>query len=185
VLNGGSPTVSSLDNAGVAAGLGPGSYLDLAPSIAALPSNVGSTSGAESNVGPLLGNPGQFVAPRGLTYGDIGRNYFRNPVQFNFDMTFTKVFKVAESKSLEFRIETYNTFNHTQFRIYDPANPGNTGNNIATCFGPAGNLTGPDYSAAGGKSATVNVNCLSGNAFLHPVDAHRPRTLQLAAKFLF
>jgi hypothetical protein len=77
-----------------------------------------------------------------------------------------------ENQSLQFRLEVFNIFNHTQFRIYDPTNPGNSGNNVITCY------EGANYSA--GNSA-----CLAGNAFLHPVDAHRPRTMQFGAKFLF
>jgi len=170
VLNGGSSTgaVSSLDNAGVAAGLGPGSY----PDVVANPPSVVATTGSSSTgstQGPLLGNPAQFVAPQGLTYGNAGRNFLNNPSQFNWDISLIKDFKIKESKSLEFRIETYNTFNHTQFRIYDPANPGNTGNNVITCFAQ----TAP-YSACAGSSS-----------FLHPVDAHQPRTMQLGVKFLF
>lgn len=34
-------------------------------------------------------------------------------------------------------------------------------------------------------TSTVTVNCLAGSAFLHPVDAHRPRTLQLGLKISF
>ncbi len=62
---------------------------------------------------------------------------------------------------MEFRAEAFNVFNHTQFRIYDPSHPGNTGNNVINCYGDI--TTG--YSA--GASS-----CLVGNSFLHPVDAH-------------
>ena len=36
--------------------------------------------------GPLKGNPSEFVAPRGLTFGDAGRNFLNNPSRLNFDM---------------------------------------------------------------------------------------------------
>jgi hypothetical protein len=123
-------------------------------------------------IGPLLGNPAQFVAPQGLTYGNAGRNYLNNPAQFNFDISFVKDFKVRESKTLQFRIETYTTFNNTQFRIYDPANSGNTGNNVINCYGGTNNSAGDS-------------SCVASSSFLHPVDGHRPRTIQLAVKFLF
>ncbi len=170
VLNGGSSTglVSSLDNAGVAAGLGPGSYPDVVRN-APMPVTSGSSSSTGTTQGPLLGNPAEFVAPQGLTYGNAGRNFLNNPSQFNWDVSFIKDVKIRESKTLEFRIETYNIFNHTQFRIYDPANPGNTGNNVISCYGD----TAP-YSA-----------CVGSSSFLHPVDAHQPRTIQLGVKFLF
>jgi hypothetical protein len=172
VINGGSSNgISSLDNAGVAAVLGPGSYPDLAS-----PGSIvgkGSFQNYESSAfGPLLGNPGMFVAPQGLTYGDAGRNFLNNPSRLNFDISLTKNVKLKEDRSLQFRLETFNTFNHTQFRIYDPSNPGNTGNNVITCYGG-------ETSSAGQQS------CLTSSSFLHPVDAHRPRTIQLGAKFFF
>ena len=34
---------------------------------------------------------------------------------FNFDLALLKNFKISESKALQFRLETFNTFNHTQF----------------------------------------------------------------------
>jgi len=76
---------------------------------------------------------------------------------------------------LELRAEVFNVFNHTQFEIFDP-NRGNTGSNTISCYG------GPNETAGfvGG-----GVDCLTGNSFLHPVDAHRPRTMQFGAKFFF
>jgi hypothetical protein len=34
---------------------------------------------------------------------------------FNFDLALLKSFRLSESRALEFRVETFNTFNHTQF----------------------------------------------------------------------
>ena len=52
-----------------------------------------------------------------------------------------------------------------------------TAQNTASCYGgPVAN-----YSAAGGDGT----DCLTGSSFLHPVDAHRPRTLQFALKLAF
>jgi hypothetical protein len=69
--------------------------------------------------GPLLFNPCAFAAPRGLTFGDVGRNFLYLPFRSNFDMGLFKSFKIKESKSFEFRWETFNTFNHTQFSAVD------------------------------------------------------------------
>jgi hypothetical protein len=77
---------------------------------------------------------------------------------------------------VEFRIEVFNLFNNTQFRVYDPT-LGNQANNTVNCYGGLGS----GYSAAGGDGT----NCLSGSAFLHPVSAHRPRTGQLGIKWAF
>ncbi len=177
VLNGGSPNgISSADNAGVAAGLGPGSYPDVIRTNAQPLGNPSS-----GTFGPLLGNPMQFIAPQGLTYGNAGRNYLNNPVQFNFDVSLIRDVKVKESRTLEFRIETYNIFNHTQFRIYDPANVGNTGNNVITCYDSFDNSTKPYIPA----NSAGDSSCTGNSSFLHPVDAHRSRTMQLAVKFVF
>lgn len=170
VINGGSPSgISTADNAGVLSVIGPGSYPDLATTFSR-PTNT-----EYANLfGPLLGNPGEFVAPQGLTYGNAGRNFFRNPGRVNFDASILKVFQLREERSLQFRFEVFNVFNHTQFRIYDPTNPGNPGNNVVNCYGDSS--TG--YSAGASE-------CLTSSSFLHPVDAHRPRTVQLGLKYLF
>ena len=184
VIDGGcSCGISSLDNAGVAAVTGPGAYPDLATAteskaaeLAIVQSRSNGTLNGGTTLGPLLGNPGEFVAPQGLTYGTAGRNSLNNPSRLNFDVSLSKTVKLKEDRSLEFRLETFNIFNKTQFRIYDPANPGNVGNNTITCFGGSGS----DYSAAGDG----DTSCLS-NSFLRPIDAHRPRTMQLGVKFFF
>jgi hypothetical protein len=167
VINGGSPTgISTADNAGVLAVIGPGSYPDLVKP--ASPVN----SRASALFGPILGNPGQFVAPTGLTYGDAGRNFLRNPGRLNFDMSVAKSVSFREGRTLQFRFETFNVFNHTQFRVYDPTNPGNPGNNIVNCYGGSNNSAGDS-------------SCVTSSSFLHPVDAHRPRTIQLGVKYIF
>jgi protocatechuate 3,4-dioxygenase beta subunit len=171
INNAGSSGIGVLDNAGVANGVGAGSYPDVVQDAApaALKSNG-------SSFGPLLGNPNEFVAPRGLTFGDAGRNILNNPSRLNFDMSLLKHFAIKEGSEVEFRAEAFNVFNHTQFRIYD-ANFGNTGSNTISCYG------GPNYSA--GAYFPGGTDCLTGNSFLHPVDAHRPRTIQFGLKYTF
>jgi len=171
IINGGSSTgIGPNDNAGVANDIGVGSYADVVGN-----PHANTPAGIIANTfGPLLGNPNAFAAPRGLTFGDAGRNSFNNPARTNFDTAILKTIKLRESRTLEFRFETFNTFNHTQFRIYNP-DRGNV-NNTITCYG------GPGYTAGYVGGGT---NCLAGNAFLHPVDAHRPRTVQLGIKFEF
>jgi hypothetical protein len=167
----GNTGISLTDNAGVSSGLGiAASYPDV---VQGLP-KPGNNS---QSLGPLLGNPSQFVAPRGLTFGNAGRNFMNNPSRLNFDMALLKHFKVRESSEIEFRFEVFNVFNHTQFRIYDPDNPGSTGYNIVGCY------AGPVYSA--GFQAKGGADCVTGASFLHPVDAHRPRTIQVGMKWSF
>jgi Carboxypeptidase regulatory-like domain/TonB-dependent Receptor Plug Domain len=173
VINGGSSTISVLDNAGVANGVGAGSYPDVMRDSRLIPS---TPPGNPRSFGPLLANPNMFVAPRGLTFGDAGRNFLNNPGRLNWDISLLKRFPIREAAAFEFRAEAFNVFNHTQFRIYNP-NLGNTGSNVISCYG------GPNFSA--GFSSATSTDCLTGSSFLHPVDAHRPRTLQLAIKFSF
>ena len=169
IVNGGSSNgVSVLDNAGVFNGVGAGSYPDICPTYS---SGIPAVASSSTGVGPLLRNPGKFCAPRALTFGNAGRNVLRNPSRLNFDMAMEKHFSLWERANLEFRAEAFNVFNHTQFRIYDPI-LGNQANNTASCYG----LT--SYSAG-------DSGCLSNSSFLHPVNAHRPRTIQFGLKLDF
>jgi hypothetical protein len=47
--------------------------------------------------------------------GNVPRRFFYGPGINNFDMTLAKLLRVTESKSLEFRLEAFNVFNHAQF----------------------------------------------------------------------
>jgi len=49
------------------------------------------------------------------TQGDAKRRFFYGPGINNFDIGLHKITKITESKTLEFRFETFNTFNHAQF----------------------------------------------------------------------
>ncbi len=173
VINGGgSDGTGEADNAGVGDGLGIGSFADVIGSVHSVKPVVASSS---ANVGPLLLNPGAFAAPRGLTFGNSGRNSLNNPSRINFNASLLKNFKFAKDRvNVEFRTEGYNIFNHTQFRIYDPSHPGNSGNNVINCYGDEST----QYSAGA-------PGCLVGNSFLHPVDAHDPRILQFGLKASF
>ena len=170
VLNAGSVDgIGVPDNAGIVTVVGPASYPDLSTKPLQTPLGAGNNG---VTFGPLIGVPGQFTAPTGLTFGDAGRNFLHNPHRTNFDISLNKNFSLAEGRSMQFRLETFNTFNHTQFRVYNPSHPGNPGNNVISCYG--------DLNGSAGDPG-----CLSTSAFLHPIDAHRPRTLQLGFKFLF
>jgi Carboxypeptidase regulatory-like domain len=175
VVNNGSPTgVSTLDNAGVANGVGSGSYPDLSGISAHSRLPAGGKNG--KSFGPLILNPIAFIAPQGLTFGNAGRNGLNNPLRVNWDMALMKHFPLRESLSADFRAEAFNLFNHTQFRIYDPL-LGPQAQNEVSCYGGDAAY----YSAAGGDG----VDCLTGSSFLHPVDAHRPRTIQVALRLTF
>jgi hypothetical protein len=49
------------------------------------------------------------------TPGNVPRRFFYGPGSFNSDLALLKTVPLSETRSLEFRLETFNTFNHTQF----------------------------------------------------------------------
>jgi hypothetical protein len=79
----------------------------------------------EINTNPRNGRPefnntsAAFTTEALGQLGNVPRRFFYGPGINNFDMTLTKVLKVTESKSFEFRLEAFNAFNHAQF--YGPA----------------------------------------------------------------
>jgi hypothetical protein len=176
IYNGGVPPIPG-DNAGVANTFATaGSFPDL----------VGDPKSGIPNVsqpgfGPLLYNPAAFAAPRGLTFGNAGRNIVNNPWRTNFDMALLKHIAVTESKYFEFRAEAFNVFNHTEWSwlggdagsAADNANgKGVTGANQIGCYGVGNNSAGDPA-------------CITSTGILRPGSAHLPRILQLALKFIF
>ena len=115
-----------------------------------------ATLGLALLVAAFSGNA--FAQPRGLTFGDSGRNILRNPSRTNFDMALFKRFQIKEALGFEFRAEAYNIFNHTQW----------------------GNIAGDSGSAGGAGN-----NTFGGDGFLYVSSAHNPRILQLGLKFTF
>jgi hypothetical protein len=137
------------DNAGVGNGVGTGSHPDLVGNPHAAPCIT------SNGLGPLLFNPCAFTFPRGLTFGNVGRNTLNRPYRTNFNMGLFKKFPIKEATSVEFRWETYNTFNHTQF------------NHIRRSF----------------SCLATDPTCSSD--FLSATDTHDPRIMQFALKFIF
>lgn len=60
-------------------------------------------------------NTALFSLPGLGTIGNSGRRSFYGPGMQKWDMALLKTTKLTESKSLEFRFEAFNTFNHAQF----------------------------------------------------------------------
>ena len=182
VYNSGNGSIAPSDNAGVGTGasqignlgsLTGGSYPDI----------VGNPKEGVQNTpfagfGPLLFNPAAFVAPRGLTFGDAGRNILDNPWRTNFDMALLKHFAVTESKYFEFRAEAFNVFNHTEFNWL-----GGDGGSASSNAG-AGNTSSTVVCYGGANNSAGDPSCLPGVLF-RPGAAHNARILQLALKFIF
>jgi hypothetical protein len=162
-FNTGSPFTVTFgsDNAGVANGTSnsASAYADIVGD----PNAGGRHTVPGSNVIQIY-NQAAYAAPRGLTFGDSGRNSLRNPSRTNFDMSLFKHFAIKEHVAFEFRAEAFNVFNHTQLG-YINGDGGSGANNSATLNSQTANLG--------------NVN------FLQVTQAHNPRILQLGAKFIF
>ena len=62
------------------------------------------------------------------TYGNMGRNILTGPGRNNWDMALEKNFPLhGEAFKLQFRLETFNTFNHTQYQYANTGCSGSTG----------------------------------------------------------
>ena len=60
-------------------------------------------------------NTSVFTANALGTLGSASRRGFHGPGSFNFDLALLRSFALSEGKALQFRFETFNTFNHAQF----------------------------------------------------------------------
>ncbi len=107
---------------------------------------------------PTVGAGGPGGAIGGDTgFGNIGLGTYLSPGQYNWDMSISKLFHIRESKTLEFRSEFFNTFNHPQFSfnpVDDPAFNAQDSSNLSNF----GNIT---------------------------VSSVNPRLIQFVLKFLF
>jgi trimeric autotransporter adhesin len=68
---------------------------------------------------PRWFNTAAFVAPPAGQYGDARRNSIIGPGTHVFDMAFTKMFPIKESRTLEFRAQATNIFNLPQYASID------------------------------------------------------------------
>jgi hypothetical protein len=77
-----------------------------------------------SATGHFWFNPNSYdcVNVPAFSFGSLSRNVLRGPGINNFDLSLTKKTLIHENKSLEFRAEFFNAFNHAQF-----LNPDNQG----------------------------------------------------------
>jgi len=89
-------------------------------------------------------NPATFCAPPtiegGTDFGNTGVGIVRGPGQANFDFSVTKLTRVAEGHTVQFRAEFFNLFNHSQFAI--PVGAGAGAPNNQTLYSNNANLFG-------------------------------------------
>jgi hypothetical protein len=114
---------------------------------------------------PIPSSNGMAVAgAQGTDIGNVGRNVLRGPSQFNVDFSVIRRFPIGESKSIEFRAEFFNLFNHVNLAIPISnfnAVPTTSISSTGQIFGDAGDF--------GRITATSN----------------NPRLIQVAVKFNF
>ncbi len=79
-------------------------------------------------------------------YGNLGRNAFLGPDFKNLDLSLTKTTKITERISHEFRVETFDLFNHPNF-----ANPGLAAQLNSTTFGVIRATRGPGGDAGSAR----------------------------------
>ena len=92
-------------------------------------------------------NAGLFSENALGTPGNASRRYFHGPGMQNFDMAVLKNLRFTESKSLQFRLEAFNVFNHAQF--FGPQAV--DGNIDSATFGRAVSAAAPRLVQAGVK----------------------------------
>ncbi|HET7209662.1 MAG TPA: TonB-dependent receptor [Terriglobales bacterium] len=117
-------------------------------------------------------NGKSFLLPNGFgQFGTMGRNVFRDTGFHNVDLSVSKNFKLGERVRAQFRIETFNIFNHPNF-----ANP----NGATSGYGQAAFA---DPSVVG----TFGCGCATpDNAAFNPVlGSGSNRAIQLGLKFIF
>jgi Carboxypeptidase regulatory-like domain/TonB dependent receptor len=117
-------------------------------------------------------NGNSILIPNGLgTFGTMGRNVFRDTGFHNVDLSVSKNFKFSERLRAQFRIETFNIFNHPNF-----ANP-----NGGTSGYGQGAFADPSQPGAFGCGCST-----PDNAAFNPVlGSGSNRAIQLGLKFIF
>jgi len=100
----------------------------------------------------FIGNPTYVPGLAGSVrrVGTLGRNTERTPHTTNFNVNILKRTRISESKTIEFRTEFYNIFNHPQYGIAS-----------ISPFSPSGNPSGSNYIPA-------SVNTSTAGLFLQP-----------------
>jgi hypothetical protein len=92
-------------------------------------------------------NTGLFSENALGTAGDASRRYFHGPGMENFDIALLKNLRLTESKSVQFRVEAFNVFNHAQF--FGPQSV--DGNISSSTFGQVVSAAAPRLLQAGVK----------------------------------
>jgi hypothetical protein len=88
---------------------------------------------AANTVGYVAVNPNARFVQAGVgALANVGRNTVSSPGLNIWNMSLLKTNKLTERASLQFRFETYNTFNHRNFSVGLPTNNGSLDQNTNT-----------------------------------------------------
>jgi len=91
----------------------------------------------------------QFTENALGTPGTARRRFFYGPGSNNFDIALLKSVRLTEAKSLQFRVEGFNAFNHAQF--FGPLSVDGNIANLGTTFGQVQTATAPRLVQLGAK----------------------------------
>src|SRR5262249_28670628 len=129
-------------------------------------------AGANPCGATILGRPDRWFDPSIFTlpapghFGNSGRNTLCGPSLKNFDMSLLKQTKLTEKKSLEFRSEFFNLFNHANFDV-----PVNT--------------QGPNGSGGNGDAVFIGSGALAPNVGRIQRTVTTSRQIQFGLKLIF
>jgi len=151
------------------------------------PMLVGDPNGPHNVNGGWL-NPAAFEVPQLGQLGDAGVGIVHGPPTNNADLAIYKNFPIGEKKAVQFRFETFNTFNHTQFYATS-ISTNYVVNGLTTLQDPTKSFdatTNPYTSQFTGCSGQpIFPNCLANAQFGLPTRAKDGREVQVALKFTF
>ena len=118
-------------------------------------------------------NPAAFTGlETGQLQGDLGRNSLRGFGLVQFDFSLCRRFNIKEKAALEFRVETFNIFNHPNFA--NPGPPAYTNSLGAPNFGQSPAMFGTSLGGGSNQGGVNPIFAIGG-----------PRDLQLVLRFEF
>ena len=108
-----------------------------------------------SNPNNLYFNPGAFTIPAPGTLGTAQRNPLYGPGINYGDLALEKRIHIDESRYFELRLETYNTFNHTNFA--NPTDNGFNSDDVQSLFGVFGKVYSTKTISTNGEGRAVQL----------------------------
>src|SRR5262249_15944646 len=107
-----------------------------------------SNAAIDPSMAYFIGNPPYTSGLAGSVprVGTLGRNTERTPGTNNFDVSILKRTRISESKTVEFRTEFYNIFNHPQY-----------GQGSVSPFSPAGNPNNASFIQGSVNTSTAGM----------------------------